>query len=69
LEVQMKTKFTRRQLATVLASATATAAAQQPQSPPTDLLQAARDRMKNNAAALSKPEIPMATEPAFAFKA
>lgn len=65
----MTTTITRRKLATVLAS-TAVAAAQQASPPPaTDLVQAARDRMKANAAALSKPDIPMATEPAFQFKA
>jgi hypothetical protein len=65
-------KLTRRKLATVLASAaTATAAAQQPPQPAAqdDLLKAARDRMLANAAALSKPAIPMPTEPAFQFKA
>ena len=62
-------KLTRRKLATVLASATV-AAAQQPQpTQPDDLLKAARDRMEANRAALATPAIPMATEPAFQFKA
>jgi hypothetical protein len=65
-------KLTRRQLATALASATALAA-QPPQAAPApapaDLLKAARDRMQANAAALASPPIPMATEPAFQFKA
>jgi len=62
-------KITRRKLATFLASATVAAAQQTQPAPATDLVQAARDRMKANVAALSKPEIPMATEPAFQFKA
>jgi hypothetical protein len=62
-------KLTRRKLATVLASATV-AAAQAPQpAAGGDLLKAARDRMQSNATALSTPPIPMATEPAFQFKA
>jgi hypothetical protein len=62
-------KLTRRNLATVLASA-AVATAQQPATPvPGDDLKTARDRMQANAAALDKPAIPMATEPAFQFKA
>ena len=62
-------KLTRRKLATVLVSATALAA-QQPQPAPTpaDDLKAARDRLQANAAALAGA-IPMATEPAFQFKA
>ncbi len=60
--------MTRRNLATVFAAA-AVAAAQAPQSAPTeDLDKTARDRMQANAAALSTPAIPMATEPAFQFK-
>jgi hypothetical protein len=66
-------KLTRRKLATVLASAAvaATAAAEQPPQSASadDLLKTARDRMQANAAALSAPPIPMATEPAFQFKA
>ena len=67
-------KLTRRKLATVLVSATV-AAAQQPQPAPpsdpgnTDLGKAARERMQANARALATPAIPMATEPAFQFKA
>ena len=62
-------KLTRRKLAAVLASATV-AAAQPPQAaPPEDLAKIARDRMLANAAALATPAIPMATEPAFQFKA
>jgi hypothetical protein len=64
-------KLTRRKLATVLVSATAMAA-QQPQpaaAPSEDLLKTARDRLQANAAALATPPIPVATEPAFQFKA
>jgi hypothetical protein len=76
-------KLTRRNLATVLASA-GVATAQQlgqpasqpasqpaaaPQAPPADdLLKTARDRMLANAAALNQPPIPMSIEPAFQFK-
>jgi hypothetical protein len=64
-------KLTRRKLAAVLVSATAMAA-QQPQpapAPAEDLLKTARDRLQANAAALATTPIPMATEPAFQFKA
>jgi hypothetical protein len=65
-------KLTRRKLAASLLSATAVAAPQsQPapaQSSDSDL-QAARDRQRANAAALDHTPIPMATEPAFQFKA
>ena len=69
-------KLTRRNLATVLASAAVASAAvaseQQPTAAPAapadELLKTARDRMRANAAALDKPAIPMATEPAFQFK-
>ena len=71
-------KLTRRKLAAVLVSATAMAA-QQPQPAPTpaatpaavpeDLLKAARDRVQANAAALASASMPLATEPAFQFKA
>ena len=65
-------KLTRRKLAVVLASGSVAAvAAQTPQqpAPAEDLNKAARDRMLANAAALATPPIPMATEPAFQFKA
>ena len=70
-------KLTRRKLATVLASA-AVAAAQQPPpapaappqpAPAEDLGKTARDRMQASARALAASAIPMATEPAFQFKA
>ncbi len=63
-------KLTRRKLAAALVSATAVAAQQpQPAPAPVDDLKAARDRMQANAAALAATPIPMATEPAFQFKA
>ena len=63
-------KLTRRKLATVLVSATAVAA-QQPTPAPAaaDDLTAARDRLQANAKTLAATPIPMATEPAFHFKA
>ena len=36
---------------------------------PDEELKAARDRVKANGAALARQEVPMATEPAFQFKA
>ena len=63
-------KLTRRQLATALTSAAALA--QTPSGPPAtpeEELKAARDRLKANGATLAKQEVPMATEPAFQFKA
>jgi hypothetical protein len=63
-------KLTRRKLATALVSATALAAQQpQPAAAPDTDLKAARDRLQANAAALAGTPIPMATEPAFQFKA
>jgi|KBSSwiStaDraftv2_1062776.scaffolds.fasta_scaffold779718_2 hypothetical protein len=64
-------KLTRRKLAATLVSATALSAQQtQPQPPAAaDDLQTARDRLKANAAALAATPLPMATEPAFQFKA
>jgi hypothetical protein len=64
-------KLTRRKLATALLSATAVAA-QQPQTVPAAAdadLKIARDRLQANVAALAGTPIPMATEPAFQFKA
>jgi len=63
-------KLTRRKLATVLASAGVMAAQQpQPASTPAGDLKAARDRLQANAVALAGTPVPMATEPAFQFKA
>lgn len=65
-------KLTRRQLAAVV-SATAMARAQQQTEPraaaPTDELETARARLKANSELLAQHELPMATEPAFRFKA
>ena len=63
-------QLTRRKLAVVLTSGAALA--QTPATPPQtldDLLQAARERNKANSAALAAEPVPMATEPAFQFKA
>jgi len=62
-------KLTRRQLASTL-TAVATVAQAPPQPAPTaDAdLQAARDRVKANAARLSAQQVPMIVEPAFQFK-
>jgi len=61
-------KLSRRQLAAAFAAAPVVASAQNtPQVEDLDAL--ARTRMKNNSAALSPVELPMATEPAFQFKA
>jgi hypothetical protein len=65
-------KLTRRRLATALLSATAVAAQQPPpvSAPAADAdLRTARDRLQANAAALAATPLPMATEPAFQFKA
>ena len=59
-------KFTRRELAAVLAPAAVAVA--QPAAP-ADEFKAAQARLKSAADALSSRELPMDTEPAFAFKA
>lgn len=58
----------RRDLAWILLAGAAQAPAQT-QTAPADDLAAARERVKANGAELAKFKIPMATEPAFAFKA
>jgi hypothetical protein len=62
-------KLTRRELAASLALAQAAVAV--PQAPPQteDLDALARARLRNNVAAMSSVQLPMATEPAFQFKA
>ena len=60
-------KPTRRELAAALLLPAA-ASAQTPQ-PAGDLAAAARDRLKQSAAALARVDLPMSTEPAFQFKA
>ena len=58
-------QLTRRKLALAVLAPAATA-----QTPgPVDEVQAARDRIKTNAGLISKVDLPMATEPAFQFKA
>jgi hypothetical protein len=63
-------KLTRRQLAMALTSAAALA--QTPSGPPAtpeEELKAARDRVQANGAVLARQVVPVATEPAFQFKA
>ena len=65
-------KLTRRQLtAAVSATALTAASAQttQPGAPAADALTSARERIKANGDLLSRQKVPMATEPAFQFKA
>ncbi len=62
---------TRRSLARMLAAAAAatqTSGAQTPQPADADM-QSARDQMRANAEQIAKVKLPMATEPAFQFKA
>jgi hypothetical protein len=68
----MKNKMTRRQLAGVILSATATVAAQTaPPIPsnPAEELEAARGQNRHTSEALAKAALPMDTEPAFHFSA
>ncbi len=73
----MKARLTRRKLAAaVLGSAAAARAAQtaaEAQAAPArtadEELQAARERMRSNLETLARQTVPMATEPAFQFKA
>jgi hypothetical protein len=65
-------KLTRRKLAAIAAAAVVPAKA--PAAPPQpsageDLIQTKRDLLKANVAALASVDVPMATEPAFHFKA
>ena len=64
-------KVTRRELgaALVSAAALAQAPAQGPPASPEAELQAARDQVKATALTLQQQQIPMSTEPAFAFQA
>jgi hypothetical protein len=64
-------KVTRRKLAALVTAAVAAPISAAPQQPTggEDLLKTKRDQMQANAAALSNVKIPMATEPAFQFKA
>jgi hypothetical protein len=62
-------RVTRRQLAAALASAAALAQTPVPPVSPAAELQSARDQVKAIAKTLAEQEIPMSTEPAFAFQA
>jgi hypothetical protein len=69
-------KLTRRELAAVVsatatgvAAAATTAQTGQGTANPADELQAARDGIKANSDLLARQTVPMATEPAFQFKA
>jgi hypothetical protein len=63
-------KITRRELAAVVsATALATAQTEPRAANPADELQAARNRLKANGELLAQQTVPMATEPAFQFKA
>jgi len=64
-------KLTRRQLAAFAAATVAAPATAEPQQPAAgeDLLKLKRDQMQTSAVALSSVKLPMATEPAFQFKA
>jgi hypothetical protein len=62
-------KITRRKLAALLVSFHALRPDARAQTPAGDALQAARERVKAASDALAKEQIPMATEPAFRFKA
>jgi hypothetical protein len=62
-------KLTRRQMASTLTAGAALAQAPSQPPPTADAdLQAARDRVKANAARLSAQAVPMGVEPAFQFK-
>ena len=60
-------KLTRREIAASL-STSAVLLAQTPSSSPDDELKAAKDQIQQNAQALAKFPLPMATEPAAHFK-
>lgn len=68
-------KLTRRQMVAAATTGTAVAAhalaqsSAAPAAPASDFEKQARDNVKNNADALAKFTLPMATEPAFQFKA
>jgi len=65
-------KLTRRSLFAAVTAAPLVAVAQEapkPSSSRDEDLKSARDTMANNAALLAKVEVPIATEPAFVFKA
>ena len=65
----MLPKLTRRQLTAAVAALPAVRLAAQTPASGEDLLKQARDQVRRNAGLLSERQIPMATEPAFYFKA
>ena len=62
-------KLTRRELAASLTAAAALAQAPAPPASPAAELESARNQVKAMASALEQEELPMSTEPAFAFRA
>lgn len=64
-------KLTRRQLALALAAPAAARASADEQTPPAsaDMLKAAQDQITANSKILAAESVPIATEPAFQFKA
>jgi hypothetical protein len=62
-------KLTRRKLALTLATAAAVPAQTPPQLAPADEMTVKRDLLRANAQAVQNVKVPMATEPAFRFKA
>ena len=63
-------KITRREWAGALAAGVASVAgAQEKSDTPEEPRKAAGERVRRNAGALAKYQVPMATEPAFCFKA
>jgi hypothetical protein len=63
-------KLTRRELAAAVSASAMAQAQPAPQAAlPADELQMARERLKATGDALAREQVPMATEPAFQFKA
>ena len=65
----MTPKLTRRQLAAAIAAVPAARLPAQAPATDDDLPKRARDQVRRNAAELAKHQLPMATEPAFVFRA
>ena len=65
----MLPKLTRRQLAAAVAALPAARLPAQAPASGEDLLKQARDQVRRNAGQLGERQVPMATEPAFLFKA
>jgi hypothetical protein len=62
-------KVTRRNIARMLATTAIGTASASPQTDSDEETKSAHDQMRNNAQQLAKVRVPMATEPAFQFKA